>query len=311
MKRYSVLFPPVFFLPLLTLLLTYPLPLHLSTYVADTGDPLLNTWAIAWGQHALLHPWQSVADLFDTNAFYPYRQTLGFSENLLLYAALTLPLPAFQLGPVFAHNGAILFSLALAGWGMALLVTHWTGDRRAGLVAGVIFAFIPARLNHWAHIHQLSIQWLPFLILYLDRWLTRGRRRDLILFGLFLNLQLFSVINYVPQTSMLVALLLGLRLAHWAVQWSRHARRPASPTPNLPPLRKIIFGGVLLLTLTAVAYWPIAGVYFDLSELYGFERSLATPVSTAQPCSITPSPPRRICSTATGSPPGWPLRPAP
>ncbi len=212
-RRYPYWIFPVFYV-VLTALLTYPLVLYLPTYVADTGDPLLNTWALAWGQHALRQPWHSIGDLFDANAFYPYPQSLAFSEHLLLYAALTLPLLALKLGPIFSHNVAILFSLALAGWGMALLVMHWTGKRWAGLVAGMIFAFLPARLNHWAHLHQLSIQWLPFIILSLDLWLARRRWRDVALLGIFLNLQLLSAVNYVPQTMILVGGYVIVRIAY-------------------------------------------------------------------------------------------------
>ena len=97
---------------------------------------------------------------------------------------------------------------------MALLVTHWTGKRWAGLVAGMIFAFLPARLNHWAHLHQLSIQWLPFIILSLDLWLARKQWRDVALLGLFLNLQLLSAVNYVPQTIMLVGGYIIVRIAY-------------------------------------------------------------------------------------------------
>lgn len=258
MKRHSLLVVPIFYF-LLTLVLTYPLLWHLQTYVADMGDPLLNTWAMAWGRHALLQPWSSIDDLFNANGFYPYPHSLAFSEHLLPYALLTLPLQGLQLGPVFAHNSAILFSIFLAGWGMALLMTHWTGNRWAGLVAGIIFAFVPARLNHWAHLHQLSIHWLPFIILALDRWLARRQWPDLVLFGLFLNWQLLSTVNYIPQTIILVALFLLFNLLF---SW----RRFISP--------RVIGGGLLLLLLTSLVNWPIFKIYFELRELHGFERNL-------------------------------------
>ena len=265
----------------LTLLLTFPLVLHTPTYVADTGDPLLNTWAIAWGQRALLQPWTSVRALFNANGFYPYPLSLGFSEHLLPYAALTLPLQALRLGPVFSHNVAILFSLAVAGIGMALLVTHWTGNRWAGLLAGVIFAFVPARLNHWAHLHQLSIQWLPFIVFSLDRRLRStltGKRktdatplsfrerawgretsRDLMLFTIFLNLQLLSAVNYIPQTLLLVGLYLLFALIRYR-----------APLFN----RRNIIGGAAVLAVTAALNWPIISIYLDISAWHGFARTL-------------------------------------
>jgi hypothetical protein len=275
-RRYPYWIFPAFYV-FLTVLLTYPLVLHLPIYVADTGDPLLNTWALAWGQHALRLPWHSVGDLFDTNAFYPYPQSLAFSEHLLPYAALTLPLLALKLGPIFSHNAAILFSLAMAGWGMALLVTHWMGNRWAGLVAGVIFAFLPARLNHWAHLHQLSIQWLPFIILSLDLWLAHKQWRDVTLFGLFLNLQLLSAVNYVPQTIMLVGVYVLVRAAYYVlrvVYQVRQERVAKHTTHNTQHVLRIALGGLILGAITLLVNWPITKVYFDLSEDHGFERNL-------------------------------------
>jgi hypothetical protein len=275
-RRYPYWIFPAFYV-FLTVLLTYPLVLYLPTYVADTGDPLLNTWALAWGQHALRQPWQSVGDLFDANAFYPYPHSLGFSEHLLPYAVLTLPLLALKLGPIFSHNAAILFSLALAGWGMALLVTHWTGNRRAGLVAGMIFAFLPARLDQWAHLHQLSIQWLPFIILSLDFWLARKRWRDVALLGLFLNLQLLSAVNYVPQTIMLVGGYIIVRAAYCVLRVTyqmRQERATQHTICNAQHALRIALGGLILGAITLVVNWPISKVYFDLSEVHAFERNL-------------------------------------
>jgi hypothetical protein len=184
---------------------------------------------------------------------------LGFSEHLLLSAALTLPLQAFQLGPVLAHNAAILLSLALAGWGMALLVRRWSHHQGAALLAGLIFAFVPARLKQWSHLHELSIQWLPFMILALELWLSRRRWRDLILFTLFLNLQLLSAINYVPQTIILVGLYLLFALLR---QPGHFISRP------------ILGGGGLALLLTLLLNWPVISVYFEISALHQFERGL-------------------------------------
>lgn len=273
MKRYPWLLFPLGFC-LLTLLVTYPLVFHISTYVADTGDPLLNTWAIAWGQYAFLQPWRSVSELFDANAFYPYPHSLAFSEHLLLYAAMMLPLKALGGGPIFIHNVAILFSLVLAGWGMALLVSRWTGSRWAGMVAGIIFAFFPARLNHWGHLHQLSLQWLPFIILYFERWLTRRRWQELILTGLFLNLQLLSAINYVPQTLILVVLFLlfiGVPIIICNDDWLCISFVRGKTLPRF--WRLLVEGGGLLL-VTLLLNWPFFEVYFNLSELHNFKRTL-------------------------------------
>ena len=63
---------------------TWPLALHLANGVTDFGDPLLNSWILAWDAHALA---TSPRHLFDANIFYPESWTLAYSETLLLPGA--------------------------------------------------------------------------------------------------------------------------------------------------------------------------------------------------------------------------------
>ena len=54
----------------LAVVMTWPLVLHLGTDIGkDTGDPLLQTWQVAWIGHALLH---SPLHLWQANTFWPY-----------------------------------------------------------------------------------------------------------------------------------------------------------------------------------------------------------------------------------------------
>ncbi|MGD8398442.1 MAG: hypothetical protein PVG11_06260, partial [Anaerolineae bacterium] len=67
----------LFLFAILSLVLTYPLPLHLADAVEDRQDALLNVWITAWDGHQL------VADplhLFEANIFHPYPRTLAYSE---------------------------------------------------------------------------------------------------------------------------------------------------------------------------------------------------------------------------------------
>ena len=126
---------------LLALVVTHPLWLHSADAVpGDIGDPLLNTWIIAWDAHATLtNPLQ----LFDANIFFPLPNTLAYSEHLLSTAALILPLGLVSGQPVLGYNLSLLFSFPLAGLGMYLLVLHWTHRHGAAFLAGLAYAFAP------------------------------------------------------------------------------------------------------------------------------------------------------------------------
>jgi hypothetical protein len=58
----------------------------------------------------------------------------------------------------------MLLSFILSGWGMYLWIKHLTGNDMAGLVAGMIFAFLPFRMAHVliGHLNMAGTQWFPF-----------------------------------------------------------------------------------------------------------------------------------------------------
>ncbi|HXV98910.1 MAG TPA: hypothetical protein VEC93_10860, partial [Anaerolineae bacterium] len=104
---------------LLTLILTHPLIFNLTTAVPnDIGDPLLNTWILAWNSHALL---TDPLNLFNANIFYPLPNTLAYSEHLFSSALLALPLQLISAEPIAAYNISLLITFPLAAFGMYLL----------------------------------------------------------------------------------------------------------------------------------------------------------------------------------------------
>jgi len=161
---------------LLALVSTPPLWHHLTTAVpSDIGDPLLNTWILAWDGHALL---TDPAHLFDANIFFPLKDTLAYSEHLLGTALPMLPILLISGEPVLAYNVAFLTSFMLSGFGLYLLALRYTGNRLAAFLAGLAFAFAPYRLSLIGHLSLLTVQWLPLALLYLDTFMSTTDRNQ-------------------------------------------------------------------------------------------------------------------------------------
>jgi len=177
--RYRLLRSPAFICALyglLALVSTHPLWRHLTTAVpSDIGDPLLNTWILAWDGHALL---TDPAHLFDANIFFPLKDTLAYSEHLLGTALPMLPILLISGEPVLAYNVAFLTSFMLSGFGLYLLALRYTGNRLAAFLAGLAFAFAPYRLSFIGHLSLLTIQWLPLALLYLDTFMSTTSRQS-------------------------------------------------------------------------------------------------------------------------------------
>jgi len=205
--RYRILRSPAFICALyglLALISTLPLWRHLTTAVpGDIGDPLLNTWILAWDGHALL---TDPAHLFDANIFFPLKDTLAYSEHLLGTALPMLPILLISGEPVLAYNVALLTSFMLSGLGLYLLALRYTGNRLAAFLAGLAFAFAPYRLSLMGHLSLLTIQWLPLALLYLDTFISTTSHRNLVLFTFFFLCQAATSWHLAVFAAFIVAL---------------------------------------------------------------------------------------------------------
>lgn len=186
----------------LTAVVTFPLVLHMRDGIADRGDPLLNTWALAWIAHQLPY---APAHVFDANIFHPEKWTLAYSETLLAPALVGAPFLWLGATPIGVYNFLLFWSFTLSGAGVALVVHHLTGSRWAAVISGAMFAFLPFRFDHFSHFQLLQTQWMPLALWYLHRSLERARLRDGVGLGVTVGLQVL--------TSVYNALFLGTLLA--------------------------------------------------------------------------------------------------
>jgi hypothetical protein len=177
----------------LTAVMTYPQILRMTDGVHDPGDPLMLTWVLAWVAHQLpIAP----AHIFDANMFYPERNTLAYSETLLVPGLAAAPLHWLGLGPILIYNLVFLSGFALSGVGVALLVRRLTGHSGAAILAGIVFAFPPYRIDHYAHLQLQQTQFIPLAMWAFHRLLDTGRLRDGVLLGVFTAGQMLSCMYY-------------------------------------------------------------------------------------------------------------------
>ncbi len=160
------------FFVLMAVAMTWPVTPNLGRSLEQWGDALLQTWTLDWDAHAFV---SNPLHFADANSFYPYANTLAFSETLVGQAILVAPVIWLTNNPVLAYNLLLLGSFVLCGWGMYLLGKDLTGSRVAGLIAGMIFGFFPHRFGQLSHLHLLTAQWMPFCLLFLRRFVSTGR----------------------------------------------------------------------------------------------------------------------------------------
>jgi hypothetical protein len=163
----------------LTFLMALPFSLSPGReVVADLPDTHLYIWTLAWDTHAFLHqPFR----IFDANIYYPFANTLAYSENLIGSAFFAAPIIWLTGNLVLAMNLTALLTCVLCGTGGFLLARRLHVSVAGAFICGLIFAFAPPRFFRLGQLHMTAVQWIPFSLAFLHTYLERGTRRDLLL----------------------------------------------------------------------------------------------------------------------------------
>jgi hypothetical protein len=215
MKKIFKLTNPIwvfFFFCAATVLMTWPLSLHLKTAViGGMGDNIYFVWLIHWYQRVLLEAQGHL--LFNPWMNYPQGWDLSTTETTLADALPGVPFSYF-LGPVAGYNIAILLTFVLAGFFMYLWMRDLTKSNWAGLLSGFLFTFTPYHLAHFVvgHLNLCGIQWFPLFFWGFHRLLNSNHKLELkfvLLTGLSLGLIAFTSMYYLYMT-LLFAVIFGL-----------------------------------------------------------------------------------------------------
>ena len=209
-------------LAVLTVIITWPVALHLGTRVPGHDDPLFSIWRLAWVAHALPH---DPRDLFDANIFYPHLRTLAYSDAMLFEGIVAAPLLWPGINQVLVYNLMFLAGIVSSGAGMFVLVRYLTRDIGAALVSAVIFTLAPYRIEHFIHLELQWTVWMPLALWAVHRTFDEGGFKNGALTGLFLWLQIIWCVYYGAFLGVIVSALALLLMASRPEQ----ARRAIGP----------------------------------------------------------------------------------
>jgi hypothetical protein len=149
---------------------TRPLAFHGATRTLIGPDPLSHLWMVSWLTGHAFQPGQ----IFQGNIFHPAPHAVLFTDLSLGTAILVLPLRLFTTEPLILFNAATILALAFGGWAFHLLVHALTGNRWAGILAGLLAVFSSHQMVHVYHLNLLSTGWLALFLLGLHRLVERG-----------------------------------------------------------------------------------------------------------------------------------------
>ncbi len=136
----------------------------------DLGDPLSQSWQVAWGGHALLT--QPLA-FWQSNQFWPQTDTLAYSDALVGYAPTAL-IGSGPFAAIVRYDLLFLFAFAFAFVGAYLLARETGLPWWAASVGASAFAFAPFRLEQGGHLHVISSGGIALSLFFLLRGYRRG-----------------------------------------------------------------------------------------------------------------------------------------
>lgn len=237
---------------LLTILLTYPQIRHMKQGLYSLSDQLFYAWMIERNTESILH--KPLSEFYNATIFYPYENTLSFGDHLIGETVLAFPFYITTHNPIFAENVLIMVSFVLSAYGMFLLTKHFTNNYWIAVVGGVLFSFSHVRFNQYDHLNILSTEWLPFVFLFLQRYLEKWKMRDLVALSFFYLLTIFLTVYYLVMVTLAIAI--------YIICWTLFNK------PNLKlRIREFSFLGVSFI-IPILIILPTLLPYFQFSKAF-------------------------------------------
>lgn len=222
------------------------------------SDQLFVAATIATNAHKLLHDPAAIADF---GFCYPMRASYVLGEHMFGESLLAVPAYAASGDPILSYNTVLVLSVWIAALAMFALALSWTGSVPAAFVAGLLFAFHPARLSNPAHPFVHGNLWTPLALLAAERLFARRRWRDAAGLALFLVLQLLESLYQVIALA-----ILGGTFGLYLLAVHRRA------------LRELVPKLLAVATVVAVAAFVVLGPYLDARDQWGVLQGRAAPI---------------------------------
>jgi hypothetical protein len=239
------------FFTLVAIANSFPLILHPGTSIGQHGDSYFSVWRLAWVAHQLrADPWH----LFDSNIFHPNRDTLAYSDAMLLPGLVLAPFNWMGISPLVVYNLTLFAAFVASAVAAFLLVRELTGSTPAALVGGVIFAFSAHRLDHFDHLELQFAFWIPLAVLYWHRAVERDR--GYLAVGLLAAGQILSSIYH----GIFFAAWLAVATSLWFVRTPLRALRAAVLILWLPLVTLAVYSLPYMKSRAEVGERPMSDV---------------------------------------------------
>lgn len=228
----------------------YPIIKSPMTSYFYGGDDALIAWILNQTIQKLPG---DLGNIFNTNIFYPYKNTLAYGVMLIPSAMLSY-IPVKLTGShIAAYNLTIIASQFLTVTVLFLWFKELTKDRWAAFIGTLTFALSQIRMLFIVHIHFFIMQWFLISAWMIWKYTQNKKVWQLYLAGLFFVIQVWDNIYLVYFTIFSAAILL---------------------LPNLKDLRKDFKHLFRISLLVLILSLPVINAYFSVYREFGFAGSI-------------------------------------
>ncbi len=253
-KSFSLVCLWVLLITVLSYLYAYPFDIFSRGAHLGKADPSLALWIFDWQLSHLSSG--NLTELFTGNMFYPLDHSVVFSINMLSTVILNIPLFWLTGNPELSFTASIHFSFILCALGMFVLARRLKLDIPSAIAASFIFSFSEFRLYFTSHLSLLTMQWMPFTLLFIHKYIDEGRKTHLYWAALFFCMQITASAHYAIFFSIIVLAFAGvLCLQQQITSWKKLFGDAVGPA-------------ILTLAVGAACYYP----YLKVSHNFGFSR---------------------------------------
>jgi hypothetical protein len=181
----------------------------MASSVVNPGDPLLLATIMHVEKTHLIRG--EIFQLFETNNFYPYTNTLAYTDHSFTLTFLSLPVALFSDNLIFNYNFVLLLSWFLCGLGGFYLTRYYTKSDGAALVGGIVLEFNPFHYAQIDHLQSLAYQFIPFALLFLEKAISEKRGRNYLFFVLFSLASIMVSFYHAAYLAILIVIIMIFR----------------------------------------------------------------------------------------------------
>lgn len=221
-----------------------PLSLRFTSHLPPGRiDLWQNLWNFWWWKYC---SWGLERNPLHTDmVFYPLGTDVLFHTHSFFNMFISAPVN-LALGEAAAYNFSIFFAVASAGFFAYLLIRDLTSNDAAAFLGGLIYAFLPQRMEFITDtLNLLSSQFVPLTLLFFRRSAIDGGLRNVCGLGIAFALNAYCDWHHAVQLTLLLLACAGYFL------WTR-------PRPILDLFLDWALAGTLAAVLLSPILFPMA-----------------------------------------------------